>query len=733
MRCFLAILLSALMVLGGPALGSGTTINGSRTILGKWDASTATQTLPIKWDGGLPEACTAGEVFWNAMDFNGRGLYLCESTDTWQAVGWGVGVTAPTTCEVGQVYFDSDATAGENLLVCSATDTWTTVGIIQTSLIGGAGTAGQIALWVGATNQTSDDDLAWDGTSRLLVTDLTVSNTISGSIDGSAARSDYAIELHDGLTGNAEWGFKLCGITFGMWYDENGDGTADTEDYMLINGGVDLDVDCTADAYPQAENAYGLKIDSLPDSSIWAYGAGGFDFWIKWDVYGNSGKTTPAGGITNGTNVDSNGDGTLDTTVQNVIAGFKGDGSNPQRLAIFPGGYSADPFDYTSAFVFANNASGEGAFYPIISDPNYGTLGSSARADLGQSSYPWRNVYASGTVYSNASSFTANAFTGSPTSDGTFTFKVSGLLNVEADYDNDGTGTKKITLNAKGGTGVTNPQFSLDGSANTAAVDADGDGTPDIRFDGDEPAHGESVTWDATANAVRWAAAGTGSGDDLAVDGTATASTTPNLDDGGDINFAYAAPNITATVKADSVALGTDTTGNYAGSSSEGGAATTATALDADPSDCSTGNVANAIAASGNLSCKTETMGAFTFSFSNLPASGTSNMRPAGVYADGFVRWYTTYAITLKGMTCYVNAAKTGGTLAVTVNNGGSATDITLGTGTAWAASTPYSDTACTSNCNVAADGYINMTAVTASTFAPTTADLQCQVFYVMQ
>ncbi len=41
------------------------------------------------------------------------------------------------------------------------------------------------------------------------------------------------------------------------------------------------------------------------------------------------------------------------------------------------------------------------------------------------------------------------------------------------------------------------------------------------------------------------------------------------------------------TVDADSIALGTDTTGNYAGSSSEGGAATTATALAADPADCS--------------------------------------------------------------------------------------------------------------------------------------------------
>lgn len=57
------------------------------------------------------------------------------------------------------------------------------------------------------------------------------------------------------------------------------------------------------------------------------------------------------------------------------------------------------------------------------------------------------------------------------------------------------------------------------------------------------------------------------------------------------------------TVDGDSIALGTDTTGNYAGSSSEGGAATTATALAADPSDCLTNQFATSIAASGALTC----------------------------------------------------------------------------------------------------------------------------------
>lgn len=64
----------------------------------------------------------------------------------------------------------------------------------------------------------------------------------------------------------------------------------------------------------------------------------------------------------------------------------------------------------------------------------------------------------------------------------------------------------------------------------------------------------------------------------------------------GDVTVAFPG---TATIAADSVALGTDTTGNYAGSSSEGGAATTATALAANGANCSAGSYPLGVDASG--------------------------------------------------------------------------------------------------------------------------------------
>lgn len=57
--------------------------------------------------------------------------------------------------------------------------------------------------------------------------------------------------------------------------------------------------------------------------------------------------------------------------------------------------------------------------------------------------------------------------------------------------------------------------------------------------------------------------------------------------------------NGVAAIQANSVALGTDTTGNYAGSSSEGGAATTATALAANGGNCSAGSYPLGVDASG--------------------------------------------------------------------------------------------------------------------------------------
>src|SRR3990167_2464718 len=90
---------------------------------------------------------------------------------------------------------------------------------------------------------------------------------------------------------------------------------------------------------------------------------------------------------------------------------------------------------------------------------------------------------------------------------------------------------------------------------------------------------------------------GGGSGDSVSIDGVAV--TDPNFNSTGDVDFVDTANVVTGvvvSVRPNSVALGTDTTGNYAGSSSEGGGATS---LEADGVDALT-EIAQSIKTAAN-------------------------------------------------------------------------------------------------------------------------------------
>src|SRR6185369_10526312 len=114
---------------------------------------------------------------------------------------------------------------------------------------------------------------------------------------------------------------------------------------------------------------------------------------------------------------------------------------------------------------------------------------------------------------------------------------------------------------------------------------------------------------------AEWRVASSGAGLTVRdIDGTpsVTSSTSTIAFDQAD-GFVISAAGSDARVdwspQPDQIALGANTTGNYAGSSSEGGPATTANALAADPTDCAAGQFARGIAADGTPVCAADQAG----------------------------------------------------------------------------------------------------------------------------
>src|SRR3990172_7661946 len=161
---------------------------------------------------------------------------------------------------------------------------------------------------------------------------------------------------------------------------------------------------------------------------------------------------------------------------------------------------------------------------------------------------------------------------------------------------------------------------------------------------------------------------GAAGGDAVSVDSVAVVD--PNFDSAGDIDFVNTANVVTANVKTDSVALGTDTTGGYAASTTEGGPATTATALAANGANCAAGQYPLGVDAAGAVeSCTvaagsgtvTNTGGNLTANSVVLGAGTVDTKVVAGILTDGVSKVTVGVAGTSVGSVDFKNA--TSGTI----------------------------------------------------------------------
>ncbi len=90
--------MTTLLFVGAAALSAQSiTINGSRSILGNWDASGAATTKPMKTGASLPASCSTGEAFFKSDAPGGQNVYICAPDNVWNQItgtgGGGTGVS----------------------------------------------------------------------------------------------------------------------------------------------------------------------------------------------------------------------------------------------------------------------------------------------------------------------------------------------------------------------------------------------------------------------------------------------------------------------------------------------------------------------------------------------------------------------------------------------------------------------------------------------------------------
>jgi len=172
----------AIFLLSSPALLAQSTVTGSRTVQGSWDASAAAATKPAKAGAALPATCGAGEFFFNTAAASGQNIYLCNPANTWTQVSSG-GVTSvfgrsgSVAAQTGDYTFSqiSGAVASGQLPAAGG------------DISGGLTTATVKALQgkaVGTTAPSTGQVLTWNGTQWL---PQTVVSAVGGDISGTIA------------------------------------------------------------------------------------------------------------------------------------------------------------------------------------------------------------------------------------------------------------------------------------------------------------------------------------------------------------------------------------------------------------------------------------------------------------------------------------------------------------------------------------------------------------------
>lgn len=188
-----AILIYALVA---PAAIAQSTITGSKTMQGSWDASGASATKPAKSGTTLPSTCKTGEFFFNTAAAAGQNLYLCDPDNTWTQGSSGVGSvfgrTGNVSAQTGDYNFSQlSGTVNSSQLPAAGGDLSGTLGAATVQAIQGkpvsgiAPSSGQVLAWNGsawAPQSGSGGSGGGSSTAQAVVFDGSTTSLADGSV-----------------------------------------------------------------------------------------------------------------------------------------------------------------------------------------------------------------------------------------------------------------------------------------------------------------------------------------------------------------------------------------------------------------------------------------------------------------------------------------------------------------------------------------------------------------------
>jgi trimeric autotransporter adhesin len=171
----------AIWILTAATALAQSTVTGSKTMQGSWDASGATATKPAKSGATLPSTCGAGEFFFNTAAAAGQNLYLCASANTWTQLSAGVnsvfGRAGVVSAQSGDYNFSQlSGTAGSGQLPAAGGDL---SGSLPSATV--KGIQGKA---VSTTAPATGQVLGWNGSQW---TPQAVSSAVGGDLSGTIA------------------------------------------------------------------------------------------------------------------------------------------------------------------------------------------------------------------------------------------------------------------------------------------------------------------------------------------------------------------------------------------------------------------------------------------------------------------------------------------------------------------------------------------------------------------